>query len=109
MESHQPDTSEDNTDDAISDDKMYEELDTQMVEDTLENTVDSRPPVTPEPSIFKEKQQELHPESISRTVATHKKSLLTELLPDPGYFAAGGLAGVVRILSKHTLLFWAIQ
>lgn len=40
-------------------------------------------------------QQELNDKQLSDNLASPKKSLLTSLLPHPGYFAAGGLAGVV--------------
>ena len=100
MESRTPDTSIGNTEDAITDDKMYEKHDEQIVEGALETTVDSQTPVAPKSSISQAEQQELLLEPISPAVATQKKSLLTEILPDPGYFAAGGLAGVVRISSK---------
>lgn len=42
--------------------------------------------------------------SIVENVTTHKKkSLLTEVLPDPGYFAAGAVAGIVSRTSTAPL------
>jgi len=46
-------------------------------------------------AISEAEQQELTEEILSEDVTSSKKSLLTEILPDPGYFAAGGLAGVI--------------
>ncbi|EHK97704.1 putative calcium-binding mitochondrial carrier SAL1-1 [Glarea lozoyensis 74030] len=47
--------------------------------------------------------QELADESISDFDAGDKKSLLSEILPDPGYFAAGGIAGAISRTSTAPL------
>lgn len=65
------------------------------VESTLDGPAKSAYTRPPQPAVSEAEQQELTEEELSEDVTSSKKSLLTEILPDPGYFAAGGLAGVI--------------
>jgi len=72
---------------------MFEANQAHFIEGTLGTNIDPRFPYLPRPSSNTE-QHELIDEGKFEEVAP-KKSLLTQVLPDPGYFAAGGLAGVI--------------
>src|ERR1700709_1327999 len=66
---------------------MYEVNQAHFIEGALGTKPDKRFPL---PS-----RQRVEEETLSEQVAPTKKSLLTQVFPDPGYFAAGGLAGVI--------------
>jgi len=72
---------------------MFEANQAHFIEGTLGTKIDPRFPYLPRPSSSTE-QHELIDEGNFEEVAP-KKSLLTQVLPDPGFFAAGGLAGVI--------------
>lgn len=71
---------------------MYEVNHAHFIEAALGTKLDNRFPF-PRPPV--ERQPPEPEESLIEEVAPTKKSLLTQILPDPGYFAAGGLAGVI--------------
>ena len=65
------------------------------VESTLDGPAKSAYSIPAQPAVSEAEQQELTEEELSEDGTSSKKSLLTEILPDPGYFTAGGLAGVI--------------
>lgn len=74
--------------------EMCEVNQTRFLEGALETEIDNRFPFPTRPSAD---QQEEEPEEqiLLEEIPLTQKSLLTQILPDPGYFAAGGLAGVI--------------
>jgi solute carrier family 25 phosphate transporter 23/24/25/41 len=84
------------TTDEASERKMLEANQAHFVQAPLETTARPHLPFPgPSASEAESDQQELNDKQLSDKIASPKKSLLTSLLPHPGYFAAGGLAGVV--------------
>jgi solute carrier family 25 phosphate transporter 23/24/25/41 len=76
----------------IANGKMYEGHHAHFTEGVLETKQDNRLSLQSRPPVQQEEPEELEEETF---LAPTKKSLLTQVLPDPGYFAAGGLAGVI--------------
>lgn len=68
---------------------MYEGHHAHFIESVREPNYDNRIPTPSRPPVQQEEPEE------ETFLAPNKKSLLTQVLPDPGYFAAGGLAGVI--------------
>ena len=73
----------------------------------LGTAVEEVEPTTPEPlvddTVLMGQTKELSKEHVQKDVEKHTESLLTALLPDPGYFLAGGLAGVASRTSTAPL------
>jgi solute carrier family 25 phosphate transporter 23/24/25/41 len=72
---------------------MYEVKQTRFIDGALGTQFDNRFPFPSRPPA--EQQEDPNEDTLFEQIAPTKKSLLTQILPDPGYFAAGGLAGVI--------------
>jgi len=70
---------------------MYEHNHAHFIESTLDPRIDQQ-------GRFAQTEEPFY-----QDVATEKKSWLTEILPDPGYFAAGAVAGAVSRTSTAPL------
>ncbi|KAF4628020.1 hypothetical protein G7Y89_g10133 [Cudoniella acicularis] len=77
------------------DNSMPEVNQAHFIEAVLESELDQVLPKPAKSHRTPTEQQELTDETSYEIDATYKKSLLSEILPDPGYFAAGGIAGAI--------------
>lgn len=84
--------------DAVGDDAMYELNHAHFVEHNRDASKAAL--AAPKPTAYAEEETEV---TILEDIKTSKKSLLTEVFPDPGYFAAGALAGAVSRTSTAPL------
>lgn len=79
---------------------MYEANHGHYIGAALGTKLDNRFPLS-EPAA----EQEQEPEEEVVIDALSKNSLLTQILPDPGYFAAGGIAGVISRTATGTYIY----